>query len=321
MGGWAGVAGSEIVTPMRPHLPVLAGVSLALAGAAPAAAAPPAIYGGHTSENAPIALRVSADGRTLQQLRVYVYTTCDDGTTSAFSAAASFAAFKPVTIGFGQNVFSPARVSRRGSFRATGLEQDSYDESDVGTSKEILRGSIHGGVAHGTYAVSTQIVDANGAKVATCSSHTVRWEARSAPGRTYAGQTSDGLPVVVQRSRDGRRVDHLWMAWEAPCQADGFFAFGEDLGSLRVSGSGHFASAFDDPVNLDGGGTRTFSYSFAGQAGARVASGTFHAVVTEKDATGAMTDRCDSTLQRWAAQSTRGRAPKRRGGEIKRVGA
>ena len=73
-----------------------------------------------TSQDAPIALRVSGDGRTLQQLLVHVSTRCDDGNGGSWSGAASFAAFKPPTIPVGNSVFSPARVSRRGSFRATG---------------------------------------------------------------------------------------------------------------------------------------------------------------------------------------------------------
>jgi hypothetical protein len=306
---------------MRPRLPLLAGVALALAGAAPAAAAPAALYGGHTSEDAPITLQVSADGRTLRQLAFYVDTACDDGTTSDWTGVASFSAFKPATIALGKNVFSPARVSRRGSFRTTGLEQDAYDGGHVGTTTETLRGSIRGGVGHGTFSARTEIVDAGGAKVATCAGRTVRWEAHSAPGRTYAGLTSDGLPVVVQRNRDGRRVDHVWMAWEAPCQSDGFFAFGESFVNFPVSRSGRFGNAFDDPVTLDGGGARTYAYSLHGQLGSQRASGTFQVVVTDKDAGGATTDTCDSTLQRWSVRSTKGKAPKGRPGEIRRVGA
>jgi hypothetical protein len=88
---------------------------------------------------------------------------------------------------------------------------------------------------------------------------------------------------------------------------------------LPASHAGRFGHAFDVPYTLDGGGTETFAYSLHGQVGANRASGTFQVVITDKDAAGATTDTCDSTLERWTARSTKGEAPTTRGGEVKRV--
>ena len=235
--------------PMRPHLAVLAGVALALAGAAPATAAPVPIYGGHTSQDAPIALRTSADGRRLTQLLFYADFKCDDGTGDSWFGSADFAAFKPPTIDAGTNIFSPARVGRGGTFRATGEEP-----FNGGKLTETLRGSLRRGVAHGTFSATFEATDdTTGAKV-TCNSGTLRWAARSAPGRIYAGLTSNEGPVVIQRSRDGRHVDSMWLGWDAPCQSGLFFGFGDHFVRFPVSRAGRFGNAFDDPFTLDGGG-------------------------------------------------------------------
>ena len=301
---------------------MLAGISLALAGAAPAVAAPVKIYGGHTSQDAPIALRTSADGRTLTQLLVHADMNCDDGTPASWSGAATFAAFKPPTISAGKNVFSPARVARNGSFRATGEATEYYDANGIGTIKETLRGNVRGGVAHGTYSATLEIVDQQtGQKTASCRSGTLRWAARSAPGRIFAGRTSDARPIVVQRSRDGRRVDAVWISWGADCQSGLFFEFGEQFVRFPVSRSGRFGNAFEQPFTLDSGGTRTFAYELNGQVGANRASGTFRVVVTEKDPAGATTDSCDTTQLRWTASSTKGKPPTAPRTDIKRVGA
>jgi hypothetical protein len=307
---------------MRFHLPAVAGVSLALTAtaAAPAAAAPAAIYGGHTAQHAPIALRVSADGRTLQQLLVHVHFACDDGESASWAGAASFTTFKPPTISLGENAFSPARVSRRGSFRATGLAMESYGDH-FGAIRETIRGTVRRGVARGTYSATLDITDAGGAKAISCRTGTLRWEARSAPGRTYAGLTSSGRPVVAQRSRDGRRIDSLWMSWGAPCQKGGGFSIGEEFVRFPLSGGGRFGNPFSDDYKLDDGGTRTYAYELEGKVGASRASGTLRVLVTEKDAAGATTDSCDTTLQRWTARSTKGAPVKPRRSEIRRVGS
>lgn len=287
-----------------------AAATLALTAAAPAAAAPESIYGGHTAQDAPIALRVAGSGRVLTQLLVHVHATCDDGAGASWSGAASFAAFTPPAIGIGENVFSPARISRRGAFRATGLATDRYGDK-IGTVTEKIRGTVRGATAHGTFSATIDIVDpATGAKVTSCRSGTLRWAARSAPGRTYAGLTSNRRPVVVQRSRSGRMIDSVWVGWSAGCQNVGGFSVGEELVRFPASRTGRFGDGFSDELKLPDGGTRVFAYRLDGRAGATLASGTFRVEITDKDAAGATTDTCDSTQLSWSARSTRGRAPR-----------
>jgi hypothetical protein len=295
---------------MRLHVPALAGVALALTAAAPAAAAPASVYGGHTAQDAPIALRVAGSRRALTQLLVHVRAACDDGNGATWSGAASFAAFAPPTIDVGENVFSPARLSRRGAFRAKGVATDAYGEM-IGKVTETIRGTIRRGAAHGTFSATIEIVDpATGAKVTSCRSGTLRWAARSAPGRVYAGLTSDRRPIVVQRSRSGRKIDSLWVSWSAPCRNVGGFNVAEELVNFPVSGRGRFGDTFTDDVKPAEGGTRAFAYLVDGRAGGSRVAGSLRVEVTDKDAAGTITDSCDTTLLSWSARSTKGAAPR-----------
>ena len=243
---------------MRPHLPVLAGVSLALAGAAPAVAAPVPIYGGHTSQDAPIALRTSADGRTLTQLLVHVDMKCDDGTHASWSGAATFAAFKPPDdLGRGRT------SSRRPGWRRSGKlprhrrgdgvlrrRRDRHDQGDAPRQRPPRRRARH------------VLGDARNRRRAD------RAEDRVVPQRHAAlGGTERARARLrgadVRRSADrgaalARRAHASTpsgSSWGAACQSGSFFDVGEQFVRFPVSRSGRFGNAFDQPFTLDGGGT------------------------------------------------------------------
>jgi hypothetical protein len=306
---------------MRLHLPALAGVAVALTSAAPAAAAPTAIYGGHTSYYAPFSLRVGANGAKLTSMLLQVDFRCDDGAGASWSGRAEFESFEPATISPGDNVLTPARISRRGTFRAIGKAAAYYGEDNTGAITETLRGTIRRGTAHGTYSATLVVRNTDtGATVRTCRSGAVRWDARSAPGRIYAGQSSDGQPLVIERSRNGRRVTILWVAFSAPCQGGGAFEIGEGLTNFPISKSGRFGDSWNDEEKRDDGGSVARAYTFDGTVGAAGAAGTFGVRITEKDAGGAVTDTCESPAAHWTARSTKGAKVKPPRNEI-RVGA
>ena len=293
-----------------------AAAAFSLVPAAPAAA--DAVYGGHTSAFAPFTLKVAANGRTVTGMALQVDFRCDAGYGASWSGVASFQSFKPATVEPGENVFTPGRISRRGKFRATGEAVAAYGEDAIGTVTETLRGTVRRGSAHGTYSATLVMVNQDtGAPITTCRSGTVRWEARSAPGRVYAGLSSNGEPLVIERSKNGRKLTVLWVAWTAPCQSGGAFEIGEGLANFTVANSGHFGDKWTDETKLDGGGTSVRVYTFDGTAGASRASGTFGVQLTQTDAAGAVTESCDSTLLRWTARSTKGAKVKRPAEEIR----
>jgi len=307
---------------MSPHLHPAraAAVALALATAAPAAAAPwrlrhpaaaraaaapaAAVYGGHTTQDDPFALRVARGGRALRSLLVRIDMACDDGKTASWPGAATFAATAPTSPPQGRNVFGPARIARDGRFQADGLGSGSYGPGVVGTLHETVKGRLRRGSGRGAFSATLDIVDqARGNPVTTCRSGALRWTARSAPGRVYAGLTGQEEPVVVERSRNGRRVDRLWISYSAPCQSGGAFTFGDPLVRFPVR-RGSFGDTWSERYDRPEGAERVFEYLLTGTVGARKATGAFRLRVTDTDAAGAQKDVCDTGSFAWAADST-----------------
>src|SRR5207237_10525050 len=99
----------------------------------------------------------------------------------------------------------------------------------VGLVTEGIAGRLRGGKGRGTLEATIEGSDRAGAHVTTCRSGVQHWTARSAPGRVYAGLTSDRRPVVVERSHDGRKVGTFWVSYFAPCRPSGAAAIGEGL--------------------------------------------------------------------------------------------
>jgi hypothetical protein len=134
----------------------------------------------------------------------------------------------------------------------------------------------------------------------------------SSPGTIFAGTTSDSRPIVLQRSRDGRRVDALWVSFYAACQeAGGGFAIGEELLDFPLR-----SGVFGDTWTAEPDRTISALYSLRGRVGAVRASGTLRVVVTVKDEG----ETCDTSELSWNASSSRGAKVKRAKREI-RVGA
>ena len=78
----------------------------------------------------------------------------------------------------------------------------------TGTIAHTIKGSVRrNGSASGSYRAKIVLHDkAGGAEVGTCDTGTVRWRARSARGRVYAGATSQGPPMVIELDKAGFAV-------------------------------------------------------------------------------------------------------------------
>jgi hypothetical protein len=282
---------------MRLHLPALA-AALALTAAAPAAAAAPAtIYGGTLPDDAPFALRLANDGRTLKSLLAHVRTTCDGGQYRTLS---------------GQDDLPRTRLSEHGGLRAD-VRSSAEFEDGTGAVTERLRGSLRNGRGRGTLSVTIVVTNATSGAKQTCRSGKLRWTAVSSPGTVFAGTTSDGRPIVLRRSRDGGKIDSLWVSFYAACsEAGGGFAIGEELVDFPLR-----SGAFGDTWTYEPDKTISAQYSLRGRVGAARASGTLRVVVTVK---GDEADTCDTTQLSWSARSSKGAKVKRATGEI-RVGS
>jgi hypothetical protein len=140
--------------------------------------------------------------------------------------------------------------------------------------------------------------DAAGATAKTCQSGPIRWKARSAPKRVYAGLTERGEPLVIERTRNGRKAKMLWLSWAAPCPSGGAIEIGEGISNFPVDRNGRFGDRWED-------GARR--YTFRGRIRGSRASGVLGVDVTRIDMTGggASVELCRSRLAKWTARSTR----------------
>jgi hypothetical protein len=218
----------------------------------------------------------------------------------------------------GEDAFAPGgatfprtRLSARGALRADGTGTAEFDDG-TGAVTERLRGSVRNGRARGTLSLTIVITDSTTGAKRTCRSGKQRWTAVSSPGTIFAGTTSDGRPIVLQRSRDGRRVASLWVSFYAAClEAGGGFAVGEQLLDFPLR-----SGAFGDTWTYEPDENISALYSLRGRVGVARASGTLRVVVTVKDEG----ETCDTTELSWSAGSSKGAKVKRPKREI-RVGA
>jgi hypothetical protein len=116
-------------------------------------------------------------------------------------------------------------------------------------------------------------------------------------GTGYVGFTSSGSPIAIQVSHSGKQIAKAAMELTMTCKSGTQAPFTDRYRNIRISKSGAFRTGFaNQPVDEGNGKTATLSGELSGKfnkARTKV-SGTWHLHVDEKDATGALTDQCDS---------------------------
>jgi hypothetical protein len=271
---------------------------------APAAADGAVVWGGGTSQDNPFGLVASPDGQRLTRLYLYVNGDCSDGEPVVYRGPARFAAVMPPVLDEGDNFLTGRRV-RGGRIRASGRAVADYGDDLVGRMSEQLSGRVRrGGIASGTLRVRWELEDrGTGATVATCDSGRLRWVARSAPRRVYAGLTSDQEPVVVELNRRRRSVATFRIGWTVDCRPSGEWFFGDRLIRFPLRG-GRFGDRFEQRYDRDGGGENVFGYDVRGRLRGTKASGRFGISVREIDAAGTTVADCGPRTVSWRAAST-----------------
>jgi hypothetical protein len=83
-------------------------------------------------------------------------------------------------------------------------------------------------------------------------------------GVIYGGMTSNGWPVVVEVTRDGRMVKRVVGGMSAKCSQGGMYSFPSQWRYLRISRSGAFKASFNDSW-LDEGVEVTAAETFVGK--------------------------------------------------------
>jgi len=288
----------------------LVALVLGVTGVAPGAtavakrqpAAPPTIYGGSTSDDAPFGLQVSKDHSHLVRLLIHAQASCPSGSAAVVSEAVPFAAKLPK---FSQaNVIIGNRLSASGKFSFRGTATEDYG-ARTGLIAEVVTGRIRAAAAKGTFDLTVQIIDtASGQPVETCRSDTLHWTARAAKGRIFIGLTASRRPVVLALTPDRLQVADIWFGWTAPCLPQGTLIVGDHLSRFAISRGGRFGEAFDaGPYRNSDGSSASFHYEVRGAVSRTSASGTFTATMTQTDAAGMTAATCALPAEQWKAAS------------------
>jgi hypothetical protein len=158
----------------------------------------------------------------------------------------------------------------------------------------------------GTLAAGAAIT-ATGVPVASAGSHSDGPYARSAAsaGVVYGGRTSQGWPVVIELTKNRRRVAQAVIGLRLTCTAGGTVSLPDRYVNLNMSKRRKFRSAFGPDTERNADGTTTdFEGSISGSLNrARSkASGKWRFTLTEYDTAGAVIDICDSGNVSWSAK-------------------
>jgi hypothetical protein len=132
-----------------------------------------------------------------------------------------------------------------------------------------------------------------------------RVTAAAAGGTVYGGITAQQFPVVIEASKNGRKVAKANIALRLTCTSGGFVTVPDGYRGLSVSKQRRFSASFGPTTSRNDDGTTTdFEGSISGTLNkARTkASGNWSLKATERDAAGAVTDTCDSGSIDWNAK-------------------
>jgi hypothetical protein len=271
-----------------------------MTGIASAKSKPGRYYGGSTSQENPLAFELTPNRKAIALAHVFVDGRCDDGDHLRYSDTVTFERGMGEYAEQREHALGGGRILRSGRFSSRGTWS-----TDVARITETFSGTIaRSGRASGTFRTTVAFVDAAGATTARCDSGQIRWKARSARGRVYAGVSSTDHPVVVEVDRRGRSVQHLRFGWAAPCTPpeSGSWLISEDFTNMPLSG-GAFGLELPVDFALPDGGRRSGGYALTGRIGRGSATGTVSVRVTDSDAAGAPTSTCDSGKVSWTARS------------------
>jgi hypothetical protein len=294
-------AGARSVAAMTARLILLAAAT-ALAASAPPARAAGAVYGGSTSGREPIAVTANKAMTKLTSTVVGWSADCDDGS--------SFFSSRELTPAVAEPGFRPGPdellMSRnaKGRFKGTRLGVSDNGSTSAAIIFEIA-GKLSPHRASGTLSATVKMVDkATGNAVASCQTGTMRWAATRAPGKVFAGKTSQDEPVVVRVDPKRRKVSDLMLTWESQsCMPATLIRVPDDLGNFPMSRAGAFGDSFPESYAMDGGGKRTFAYNVAGHVTRTTARGSYHVTMNEADAAGTQTRGCDTGSITWKART------------------
>jgi hypothetical protein len=134
------------------------------------------------------------------------------------------------------------------------------------------------------------------------SAHPAHARVAAAPS-TFGGVTSQGLPIIVDVNASKRQVVRVLTAVDLTCAPSGLVATVPDgFRRLAVSKQRRFRATFGPQTQRNADGTTTdYQGSMTGRfnRAKTTAAGTWRLTAVDHDATGAVTDTCDSGAVTW----------------------
>ena len=127
----------------------------------------------------------------------------------------------------------------------------------------------------------------------------------AAGGTVYGGDTAQGFPVVIETSKNGRRVVDASIAIRMTCTSGGAATVPDGYRGLAVNKKRKFKASFGPTTSRNDDGTTTdFEGSVKGAFNSlrdKVA-GKWSFKATDHDTSGAVTNTCDSGSVSWSAK-------------------
>jgi hypothetical protein len=126
-----------------------------------------------------------------------------------------------------------------------------------------------------------------------------------AAGVSYGGVTPQLFPVVIEVSKNRKRVVVASIGLRLACTSGGLVNLPDGYTNLRLTKKGKFGASFGPTtVRNDNGTTTDFEGRMSGKLNAArtKVSGKWKLKVTDHDASGAVIDTCDSGAVKWKAK-------------------
>jgi hypothetical protein len=137
------------------------------------------------------------------------------------------------------------------------------------------------------------------------SGDTPRARGSAATGVVFGGVTPQDLPVVLELNKKATRVIRAAIAVRVTCTSGAALNVPDSYQGVRISKKGKFTVSFGPEINRNDDGTTT---DFEGSASGALnkartkMSGKWQLKITDHDASGAVTDTCDSGTVSWKAK-------------------
>jgi hypothetical protein len=258
------------------------------ASAARSPAPPGGVYGGRSTQEHPMSLRLTRNGKRLRDVFFHV----DTGSCSSSSAEYTLA----LHLHSGPTV----ALQKDGSFADTRHVNATTQTGNKTNFEVALRGRVNRRSASGTIRVSGPVSDPNGNVIHHCDSGTVRW-ALSRAGR-YGGATADEGALSIRIDRHRTRLRSFFIDFRIACGSR-TFQYSLEHEGIAVRPDGRFSKSGLSGLPLLGpqGSHVSGQYRLRGKLGARSASGTYRAKGTAR-LTDGTTITCDSGVVHWTAR-------------------